>query len=351
VSTDNGRNQPARDGERRRAPAKTAKSAKSTKGGKGAKGGDRANRRRVPAALRIGVAVAPADVGERSRQFRVLEADASLEVLTDRMVAPWVDRTPEGFSLDVRAHRLLTQHPAPMESIPPDVRDLLPPSVRTRRQVYADDLPARALELALDRVLASVRPLHEFGKLGALLFAFPSYVVPGSKALDYFAWLRERAGELPIAIELRHRTWVDTKHRDDTMAFLTEHRLAYVCVDVPPGFPTSLPPLAVATTDTAFVRFHGRNADEWERGADTGDDHFRSDYRRSDLEPWEARLNKLAAAARSVHVVFTTGRGESAARDARLLVKTLTEEPEPERAPPPRKNPRGRGGSPYTGRR
>ncbi|HEX5586576.1 MAG TPA: DUF72 domain-containing protein [Acidimicrobiia bacterium] len=354
MSPDDAPNQPARDGERRRAPSKGSKTGGGAKGARGRRGGgrdDRTKRKRVAPQLRIGIAVEPAEVGDRSSQFRVLEADAGLEVLTDRMVAPWVDRTPDGFSLDVRAHRLLTHHPAPMESIPPDVRDLLPPSVRSGRQVYADDLPAAALELALDRVLASVRPLHEFGKLGALLFAFPSYVVPGSKAFDYFAWLRERAGDLPLAVELRHRTWVDSKHRDETMAFLTEQRLAYVCVDVPSGFPSSLPPLAVATTDTAFVHFHGRNADEWERGADTGDDRFRSDYRRSDLEPWRPRLEKLAAAARAVHVVFTTGRGEAAARDARLLVKTLTEEPEPERPPPPRKNTRGRGGSPYTGRR
>jgi uncharacterized protein YecE (DUF72 family) len=297
----------------------------------------------MPSALRIGVSVEPSDVADRARQFRVLEADAGLEQLTDRVVGPWVDRTPEGFTVDVRVHRLLTHHPVPLDAVSAEVRDLLPPSVRDRRHVYADDLPARALELALDRMLASVRPVHEFGKLGALVFPFPSYVVPGAKAQDHLAWLRERAGDLPIAVELRSRSWVDSAHRESTMAFLSEHRLGYVCVDVPPGFPTSLPPLAVATTDTAYVRFHGRNADAWERGADSGDDAFRYDYRRGDLEPWEARLGKLAKAASSVHVVFTTGRGEPAARDARLLVKVLTEEPRPEPTAEPRVNTRGRG--------
>ena len=140
----------------------------------------------------------------------------------------------------------------------------------------------------------------------------------------------------PLAVELRNREWLDTEHRDSTMKFFEEHRLSYVCVDVPPGFPSSLPPLTVATTDLAVVRFHGRNGDAWERGADTGDDRMSYDYRRGDLEPWAPRLAKLAGAAKSVHVLFTTGHGRRRPRrDARLLVRVLTEEPRPEPPPPP----------------
>lgn len=296
----------------------------------------RGKRRRVPPAIRIGVDVGPDDVVARSAQFRVVEVDAGLEILTERVVGPWVDRTPEGFVIDVRAHRLFTQHPVPVETLWPEVRDALAPSVRSRRQVYADDLSARALDLALDRFFASVQPVVEFGKLGAVVFPFPSYFQPSTRAHDYLAWLRERAGDTPLAIEVRSREWVDSKHREATMSFFADHRLAYVSVDVPPGFPNSLPPLTVATTDLAVVRFHGRNGDAWERGADTGDDRMAYTYRPGDLEPWVPRLTKLASAARSVHVLFTTGSAESAGRDARLLVRVLTEEPKPEAPPPPR---------------
>jgi uncharacterized protein YecE (DUF72 family) len=290
----------------------------------------------VPAAIRIGVDVGPDDVSARSSQFRVLEVDAGLEILTERVVGPWVDRTPEGFVVDVRAHRLFTQHPVPLESLWPEVRDALSPSVRARRQVYADDLSARALDLALDRFYASLQPVSEFGKLGAVVFPFPSYFQPSPRALEYLGWLRERAGAIPLAVEVRNREWVDTKHRDATMAFFEEHRLSYVSVDVPPGFPNSLPPLSVATTDLAVVRFHGRNGGAWERGADSGDDRMAYTYRPSDLEPWVPRLTKLASAARAVHVFFTTGNAESASRDARLLVRVLTEEPKAEPTPPAR---------------
>jgi uncharacterized protein YecE (DUF72 family) len=275
-----------------------------------------------------------------------MEVDASTEVLTERLVGPWVDRTPENVVLDVRAHRLLTHHAAPSESIWPEVRDTLTPELRERRQLYVDDLPARSLDAALDRFLASIASLREFGKLGAVVFPFPSYFTPGARSLEYLEWLRGRSGDLPIAVELRHRDWVAGKQRDATMAFLADHQLAYVCVDVPSGFDSSQPPLSVATTDTAFVRFHGHNRDAWERNVDTGDDRFPYDYKDADLLPWKPRLDKLAAAARSVHVTFAGRTPEAAARNARLLVRVLsgeiTAEPPPPSGPPRRGRPRRR---------
>ena len=126
------------------------------------------------------------------------------------------------------------------------------------------------------------------------------------------------------------------------MEFLTEHQLAYVCVDVPAGFDSSLPPLSVATTDTAFVRFHGRNAGAWERGADSGDDRFAYDYKDADLEPWVPRLEKLAGAARSVHAIFSGRTTDAAVRNARLLVRVLSGERPPDRPPPSSGPPRKR---------
>ena len=269
-----------------------------------------------------------------------MEVDASSEPLTERVVGPWVDRTPENVVFDVRAHRLLTQHAAPAESVWPEVRDLLTAELRSRPSLYASDLPDRAVDLALDRFIATVASVGEHRKLGALVFPFPSYFTPGPRALDYLEWLRGRSGDLPIAVELRHRDWVAGKQRDATMAFLSEHQLAYVCVDVPSGFDSSQPPLSVATTDRAFVHFHGRNAAAWERDVDSGDDRFAYDYKDVDLEPWKARLEKLAAAATSVHVTFSGRTPDAAARNARLLVRVLSGEVTPERRSPPSAPPR-----------
>jgi uncharacterized protein YecE (DUF72 family) len=309
--------------------------------GRGTGGGNRdatpekrAARKKVNPKIQIGTVVAPDDVAERTQHSRVVEVDASAAVLTERVVGPWADRTPENAVIDVRAHRLLTHHSAAMETIWPEVRDTLTPALRERRQLYAEDLPGRSLDATLDRFLASIATLREFSKLGSVVFPFPSYFTPGPRALDYLEWLRGRSGDLPIAVELRHRDWVAGKQRDATMAFLADHQLSFVCVDVPSGFDSSLPPLTVATTDTAFVHFHGRNADAWERGADLGDDRFPYDYRDGDLEPWVPRLEKLAGTARAIHVIFSGRSGEAAVRNARLLVRVLSGEPAPARKPP-----------------
>jgi uncharacterized protein YecE (DUF72 family) len=215
------------------------------------------------------------------------------------------------------------------------VRDRLPATARAKPQLFHDELSATVLDAALDRFVAQLAPLREFGKLGAIVFQFPSYFTPSSASRDYLAWLRDRCGDLPIAIEFRRREWVDTKHREETLAFLEEHRLAYVCVDAPQGTDTSVPPVAAATTDLTLVRFHGRDLTAWERAVDDPTARLRYEYRRGDLEPWVPRLEKLASGGRSVHAVVTTAPPDAASRSAALLVKVLTEPPEAKPPPEP----------------
>ena len=297
-------------------------------------------RRKFPT-IQITVACDDRDLDRLTSRYRVLELTSSAAgPLTERTLGGLVDRTPDGFRIDVRAHRLLTQQPAPMESLWADVRDKLPAAVRGKPQLFPDELSPTVLDATLDRFVAQIKPLYEFDKLGTIIFQFPSYFTPSPKSLDYLAWLRDRCGDLPLAVELRRREWVDTKHREETLAFLEAHRLTYVCVDAPQGTDTSVPPVAAATTDLAVVRFHGRDLAAWERGVDDPLARFRYEYRRGDFEPWIPRLEKLATGGRTVHVILTTAPGDSAGRSASLLAKVLTEPPgsrPPE--PPPRSGP------------
>ena len=305
----------------------------------GGQRGGTSNRRKFPR-VQITVACEEGDLERLTSRYRVLEYESTAAgPLTERAARNIVERTPDGFVVDVRAHRLLTQHSSPADALWPEVRDKLPQSARGKPVLFPDELPASVLDAALDRFVASIAPLQEFSKLGAVIFQFPSYFTPSSKSLDYLAWLRDRCGELPIAVELRRREWLNTKHREETLAFLEAHALIYVCVDAPQGIDTSVPPIAPATSpDLAIVRLHGRSLEAWERTVDDPVARSRYEYRRADLEPWVPRLEKLAAGGRTVHAIVTTAPVDGAGRSASLLAKVLTEPPDAKPPPePPRR--------------
>lgn len=310
------------------------------RGGRG-----RDDKRRSLPGVSFTVACDEDDLVRETERRRVVELAASAAgPLSERTLRHLVERTPEGFVVDVRAHRILTQHPAPMESLWPEVRDRLTPAARAKSVLHPDEVTPTVLDAALDRFLQQIGPLVEYARLGAVTFQFPSYFTPGTRAAEYLEWLRIRCGDLPVAVEFRRREWLDTKHREDTLAFLEAQRLTYVCVDAPQGTDTSVAPVAAVTTPgLAIVRFHGRNLDAWERTVDDPVARPRSEYRRGDLEAWIPRIEKLQQAGRRVHVVMATGPTDLAGRNAALCMKVCTEDPAarpPE--PPPRPDPRRR---------
>ena len=60
--------------------------------------------------------------------------------------------------------------------------------------------------------------------------------------------------------------------QERTLDLLREIGATYVVVDEPQGFKTSVPPVVAATSpDLAMIRFHGHNAETWEkRGPERG---------------------------------------------------------------------------------
>jgi uncharacterized protein YecE (DUF72 family) len=257
-------------------------------------------------------------------QFPIVEVDATYySPPSERVARVWVERTPPEFTFDVKAYRLLTQHQTPPASLWKDVRETLTAEQREKRNVYAKDLAPDALAHACNRFLAALTPLRQAGKLGVLLFQFPHWFLPGRKSLDYLTWIREQTGDQAIAVEFRQPRWVDDEHRDDTLGALRDRDLAYVCVDSPQGFKSSMPPLAAATSDVAVVRFHGRNVENWERRNITTAERFAYDYRPDELAPWVGHIEKLAESGRPVHALMNNCYADYGVRSARLLRRLL----------------------------
>ena len=60
-----------------------------------------------------------------AQRFELVELNSSFYAVPDRStVHGWVEVTPPGFEFDVKAHRALSRHSAPVDSLPPDLRDM-----------------------------------------------------------------------------------------------------------------------------------------------------------------------------------------------------------------------------------
>src|ERR671927_77064 len=62
-----------------------------------------------------------------AERFDVVEANSTYYRLPDPgLVAKWAERTPEGFTMHVKAFGVMTRHPVKADVLPPDLREGVP---------------------------------------------------------------------------------------------------------------------------------------------------------------------------------------------------------------------------------
>ena len=228
----------------------------------------------------------------------------------------WVERTPEGFTFNIKAFSLLTGHPTRAEALYKDI-----PKPEDKKRLYPGDLASKDMDEVWDRFLSALTPLHDAGKLGAILFQFPPWFVISRKNKGYILECAKRCAPYKICVELRNETWMKDDNLTETIEFLEGHGLPLVCVDMPQGFKSSLPPVAAATAELAVIRFHGRNAEEWESGS--VQKRFRYLYSEKELKEWVPKIESVAAEAASTHVLMNNCHADYAQRNARELAHLL----------------------------
>jgi uncharacterized protein YecE (DUF72 family) len=265
---------------------------------------------------------ADADTPERrlehyARCFPVVEVDSTYYTPpNERNSTLWAQRTPEGFSFHVKAFSLLTQHPTRAAALYKDLRP-----AASRETVTLDDLDAGVVEQVWERFLSALAPLHEAGKLGAVLFQFPPWFAPGARRRRYVLECQERCAPYRICVEVRNAAWMSGDAREETLSFLCSAAIPYVCVDMPQGHRSSVPPVAAVTGDLAVVRFHGRGH-AW--GSRDIREKFGYRYSTEELREWVPRLRHLAERA-DVHAFLNNCCGDNAQVNARQLADLLDE--------------------------
>jgi uncharacterized protein YecE (DUF72 family) len=254
-----------------------------------------------------------------ARQFPLVEADSSYYALPAEQTATmWAERTPAGFTFNVKAFSLFTHHPTPVRALPVDLRAAAGKSGKDR--VYLSGVDTEVADQAWDRFLAALEPLRLAGKLGAILLQFPPWFPISRANKEYIVACAQRAAPRRVCVEFRNKTWMTPDNQAETLEFLTSSNLPYVCVDMPQGYPNSIPPVVAATSDLAVIRLHG-HSDKW----DSKDIHERFGYRYTDAElgQWAGQTRRLAADANVTQVLFNNCYRDYAQVNARRLAELL----------------------------
>ena len=210
-------------------------------------------------------------------------------------VAQWVRSTPPSFLFDVRLHRAFSQSP---------------------------EKTAKEGRL-LDYLFEGLHPLLEARKLGTFLLVLSPFFSPERHRLEELDFLIEKLLPHPLAIELRHRGWVDGTRRKSTLEFFRERKITWVAVDMPQLNDSSLMPTVDEVTDPrlAYLRLHGRNPAYLK--AKSAVERHTFAYDDNELEEIVSRIQLLAKNARNVRVVANNHARDFAPKTALKLKELL----------------------------
>jgi uncharacterized protein YecE (DUF72 family) len=145
------------------------------------------------------------------------------------------------------------------------------------------------IEVAARVFLDGLEPLVAARRLAALLVQFPLSFHQGAAELRHLGLLRALFGELPLVLELRHRSWFEPDARRQIAGL--GYSLAYIDLPAAHDHP---PPWHAATGPIGYLRLHGRNAASWfspDAGRDARYDYL---YSRAELSEVAARARRIA---------------------------------------------------------
>jgi uncharacterized protein YecE (DUF72 family) len=254
--------------------------------------------------------------------FDVIEINTFFYRLPEEaQVASWARRVRDRprFRFTVKAWQALT-HGAPA-----------PPEVKEPVATFA----------------ARMRPLLEAERLGAVLLQFPYRLRPSPEAWDGLEQLAGSLAGLPLVAEFRRAAWAEP----GCLARLRGLGIGFCNIDQP-ALSGNLPPTAHLTSRLAYVRLHGRNAENWFRKDAGRDARYDYLYSPDELAEWAQRVRALAAGgAEEIFVIANNHYRGKAACNA-LELKRILEDPQAEapaslaaafprlgQAPPPAQRP------------
>lgn len=199
------------------------------------------------------------------------------------------ERTPPGFRLTVKAHGSLTHERGP-------------------------DWAAQAEQFG--ESIEALRDVRGEDKLAGVLLQFPFGFHYTGQNRRYLASVTDALAPVRRFVEFRNDEW----ETESVWKEMERRELGLVIPDLPAlkGLPRITPRL---TAPYGYVRFHGRNAQQWW----TGTNVTRYDYRYTseELDSWVGPVQQLAKEAEAVIVTFNNHFGGQAVENAEQFAGML----------------------------
>ena len=165
--------------------------------------------------------------------------------------------------------------------------------------------------------IEAINPLIAIGKLACVLAQFPWSFRPTRENINYLNMFRDKFIDIPLVYEFRNSQWIS----DDTFEFLRKNNIGFCCVDEP-ELKGLLPPVSIATSDIAYIRFHGRNKDKWWNNQHAFE-RYDYLYNQDELFEWVPRIKKLETMSKQTFIYFNNHFKAKAVNSAQLLINLI----------------------------
>ncbi len=169
----------------------------------------------------------------------------------------------------------------------------------------------------LKNFLFSIEPLKTKNKLGCILFQFPYSFYFNLKNLDYLKKLLEDFFGLNKAVEFRHISWLNL----NVIKTLRYYKVGFCNVDEP-RLKGLLPPTDIVTDDFSYIRFHGRNSENWWNSKKSFQ-RYDYMYSQKELEEWLPLTTKILSKSSQTFIYFNNHYKAKAAKSALMFINLL----------------------------
>jgi uncharacterized protein YecE (DUF72 family) len=251
--------------------------------------------------------------------FNLVEVNSSFYgIPAQTLIQRWCDQTPEGFTFDVKLHKLLSRHAAKMDSLPPVLRKQA--SAKGENIILTPEIEAAVAKTFRE----AVEPMVEQGKFGRFLLQLSPAFSPRSHQLEELEQLISIMSP-QMAVELRNRNWLVGEQKAETVNFFSKHDVPLVMVDAPADDHFTILPKfeEVTSSPLAYLRLHGRNAKAYLTGK-TVATRFDYDYSDEELQEVYLDVERLAGQAKDVHVIFNNNRSNYAPKAAERFKRLVS---------------------------